>query len=358
MHTINILNSFPIRPSPRIAVLKAMMDYPDEATTEFGVKLEIDLPESWQVGLIVGPSGSGKSTIARNLFGEFENPTWDEEKPVFDNFSLLPSETAELLFSVGLSSVPTWLRPRQLLSGGEGFRADVARMLERADAQRPTVIDEFTSVVDRQVAKAISVCTAKHARRSCVKVVCVACHYDILDWLQPDWVIDMNDRRYYRRSLRRRPVIELDVGEISAHKAWPIFKPHHYMRGPQSFSVRAWGAFLDGRPIAYSSYGILPHPKIKNIMMGSRLVVLPDFQGLGVGKALENWVAELLARAGYRVRNRTAHPGAQAIYEKDPRWRLADIGRTSPGTTTNSSARSGVQRRLCMRVTRAYEFVL
>lgn len=55
------------------------------------------------------------------------------------------------LSAVGLGNVPAWLRPFPVLSNGEKFRAGLARLvcerLERA------VVDEFTSVIDRQIAK-------------------------------------------------------------------------------------------------------------------------------------------------------------------------------------------------------------
>ena len=52
------------------------------------------------------------------------------------------------LASVGLGDVPAWLRPYAVLSNGERFRADLARIVAEAPAR--VVVDEFTSVVDRQ----------------------------------------------------------------------------------------------------------------------------------------------------------------------------------------------------------------
>ena len=49
---------------------------------------------------------------------------------------------------VGLGDVPTWLRPYRVLSTGQQFRANLARVLCEAPAR--VVIDEFTSVVDRK----------------------------------------------------------------------------------------------------------------------------------------------------------------------------------------------------------------
>lgn len=356
MPRVNILRQCPIVDSARINVLRSLMDYPEDANTQFKAEFDIDLSEPWEIGLIVGPSGSGKSTIAKELFGDIHTPEWNNDISVFDNFPLTPSETANLLSSVGLSSVPAWLRPRYLLSGGEGFRADVAMSLA-VSGQKLVVIDEFTSVVDRQVAKAISACLSKHARREKQQVVCISCHYDVLEWLQPNWVLDTMTYEYSRRLLCPRPSIDIEIGEVSPHKAWGLFEPHHYMKGAQPVSAHAWCAYLQGIPVGYSSYAILPNAYVKDIMMGSRLVVLPDYQGLGIGKALENYVAGVLHQRGYRVRNRTAHPGAQNMYNKDPHWRFVNVGRSSKLSRTSTIARARTQNKLCHRITRGYEYV-
>ena len=54
-----------------------------------------------------------------------------------------------------------------------------------------TVIDEYTSVVDRNVAKAASVSLSKYVKNNNLEnIVLSTCHHDILDWLEPDWVLD------------------------------------------------------------------------------------------------------------------------------------------------------------------------
>lgn len=56
-----------------------------------------------------------------------------------------------LLSSVGFSSPPSWVRPFRVLSTGEQFRVTMARTL--AEMPDLAVVDEFTSVVDRTVAR-------------------------------------------------------------------------------------------------------------------------------------------------------------------------------------------------------------
>ena len=77
-----------------------------------------------------------------------------------------------------------------------------------------------------------------------------------------------------------------------------------------------------------------PHPRVQDIKMGHRLVVLPDWQGLGIGGALDDWLGEWLHTRGYRYRNVVAHPAMIAHYSRSPRWRLCHSGITGPGAAT------------------------
>lgn len=142
------------------------------------------LPKKFNIGVIVGSSGSGKSTILKK-FGNEEKPTWEINKSIVSHFET-PSEAISKLGSVGLNSIPSWYKPYDVLSNGEKFRADLARKIKDN-----AVIDEFTSVVDRNVAKAASVSISKFIKKNNIEnVVLSTCHRDILEWLEPDWVLD------------------------------------------------------------------------------------------------------------------------------------------------------------------------
>lgn len=164
-------------------------------------RLEADIPverEDWQIGVVVGPSGSGKSSILRELaaIGWWEVIAEWGDGPIIDILSDRAdyAKATASLSAVGLGSVPSWLRPRSVLSMGEGFRADLAQLLLTSGEHDQFLIDEFTSVLDRQVACVASGAFAKSWRRKPGRqVVIFACHYDILDWLEPDWYIDTAD---------------------------------------------------------------------------------------------------------------------------------------------------------------------
>jgi ABC-type ATPase with predicted acetyltransferase domain len=85
------------------------------------------------------------------------------------------------------------MKPQAVLSNGERFRVDLARrLLELPD---PIVVDEFTSVVDRQVAKIGAHAVQKFVRKHNRRFVAATCHYDVVEWLQPDWIFSLRTCR-------------------------------------------------------------------------------------------------------------------------------------------------------------------
>jgi hypothetical protein len=149
------------------------------------------LPEKYNIGVIYGASGTGKST----LLGQFGCPSvqaWDSNKSIISHFDT-PDDGINKLSAVGLNSIPTWYKSYDVLSNGERFRADLSRSIYSG-----AVIDEFSSVVDRNVAKASSVALSKYIKRNNIhNVVISTCHEDVLDWLEPDWVINTNNGEVY-----------------------------------------------------------------------------------------------------------------------------------------------------------------
>lgn len=144
----------------------------------------LNLPNDFKIGVIVGGSGTGKSTLLKH-FGIEETPEWDDEKAIISHFET-PDEAINKLMSVGLNTIPCWYKPYKVLSNGEKFRADLARKIKTN-----SIIDEYTSVVDRNVAKAASVALSRYIKNSDItNVVISTCHFDIIDWLQPDWIIN------------------------------------------------------------------------------------------------------------------------------------------------------------------------
>jgi len=322
-----------IRRTPRVMQVEGIFDVP--AKEKCSLSWSVDLPiedADWNVGLIVGPSGCGKSTIARNLWGDLvdREHEWPRDKSVLDAFpeEMSVKDVVALMSSVGFSSPPSWLRPYDVLSNGERFRVKIARML--AEAPDLTVVDEYSSVVDRTVAKIGSAAIAKTVRRRGQKFIAVTCHEDVEEWLQPDWVYRPAEGRFARRSLQRRPDIRLEINRVH-HSAWRLFSKHHYLSAAHNPAATAFVAFWEGKPVAFDSW--LPFVGRlrgkKRAYRGHRTVCLPDYQGVGIGNYLFQQVARCFSGLGFRAFSNTAHPAQIHHRMKSPDWRMTAAPRST-----------------------------
>jgi GNAT superfamily N-acetyltransferase/alpha-D-ribose 1-methylphosphonate 5-triphosphate synthase subunit PhnL len=338
MPRVDVVAECPVFDSFRVQQVAGMFDVPlaEKLRAEFSVEVP-DLAEEWQLGVIVGPSGSGKSTIARQAFGEqlYAAADWPAKKAVVDCFGDLSiKDITHALTAVGFSSPPAWVKPYHVLSNGERFRCDLARALL---AESPLIaFDEFTSVVDRTVAKVGSAAIAKAIRGGKIarRFVAVTCHYDVVEWLEPDWVLDMATRRLKRRRLRR-PVLECSIYR-GRRLGWPLFAPHHYLSANLAKTARCYYAVIEGQLVGICAFlpmlGKAAHWRV------TRIVVLPDFQGIGVGAHLLQVACELVAREGKQVSITTSHPAMIAHLSRSSSWRVKRVstkGSSRPGRGTD-----------------------
>jgi GNAT superfamily N-acetyltransferase len=267
-------------------------------------------------------------------------------------------EITALLSSVGFSSPPAWLRPFRVLSTGQQFRVTLARLLAEALAKQsqdtanvPVVLDEFTSVVDRTVARIGSAALARVVRQQKLPFVAVTCHDDVIPWLQPDWVFEPAEGRFTWRCLQRRPTLALDLVRCQA-SAWPLFAPHHYLNTGLTRSAVCFLASWDGRPVAFSAWlpfvGSGPPARREH-----RTVTLPDFQGVGIGNALSATIASLWRSQGYRALSTTTHPALMRSRLKSPLWRM----HRSPSLATGRERQMKGLRHATTRLTAGFEYI-
>ena len=346
----------------RVEKVKGQFDYDASVVRK---EFDIDIPiedMDWNIGLIVGASGSGKTTIAKNVFKDFElfNGFEWTDRTVIDDFAenLSPKQITEALSKVGFSSPPDWLKPFSVLSNGQKMRAELARIILESD--KPILYDEFTSVVDRQVAKIGSAAIQKYIRRENKQFIAVSCHYDIEEWLEPDWVYDANEKQFYRRSLRR-PDIEVKIRKASG-KEWDLFKEFHYLSADHHNSAHKYIAEIGGEPVAWCSFLHFPHPKVKNFKRIHRIVVKPDYQGIGLGGRFMSEMAKQYKNNGFRVRLVTSAPNFIHGLQSSKNWIMArKPSRVSVGRTAAHESISGVtairKKVSADRLTASFEFV-
>ena len=301
------------------------------------------LPKDWNIGVVYGGSGTGKTTILKNYFKkEMDKSYFDNSKSLISNFDWLePKDATFLLSAMGLSSVPTWLRPFNTLSNGEQYRANLAYIVGSAKNDEVILIDEYTSVVDRDVAKAMSNALQKYIRRTNKRIVLASCHFDIMEWLQPDWIYSPSKGRLEIAPSLRQSKIELQIVRCR-YEAWNLFKQHHYLTEDLNKAAINYLILWNDSPIGF--IGILPFPGVgdEKTRRISRIVILPDFQGLGLGKNILNYISSLYAAEKSTMYIRTMSPALGLSLAKDKNWIATSSNLKIPGQ--DSSGRKMIER--------------
>jgi len=351
MQTYSVRLESPVATSFRCTMAANSLDIDQAAKSRHEVTINADLKSEWKVGLIVGASGSGKTTLAKVIFGDdcFDFDV-DESKPVIDQFpdSWSYEQCQNALNGIGLSQVTCWIRPMHTLSNGQKARAVAALQMSRNEK---FVIDEWTSVVDRTVAKAMSFCLQKHARASERQIVAVSCHYDVLEWINPDWVIDCNkneyiDRRLLQQNFQRAEKIKFDVRPIG-RESWGYFSKYHYLSDKLPGGlIKLYGLFLDDDQIGFQCFANYTpkRPGEKKFKMHSnRTVIHPDYVGLGLGMKLIETSSRIMKDDGFDVWAKFSSVPVARAFEKSKNWKLSRVERfTRP-------AGDGMQRKTGMR---------
>lgn len=303
----------------------------EKLTHEF--RISGDFENNFDIGLIVGASGSGKTTIAKHIFKKEIKEILNDEIPVIEQFNEKYSydERANFLNSIGLSQVTCWIRPSKTLSNGQKFRAEIALQIANSD-ENIILIDEWTSVVDRTIAKIMSNSVQKFARKFKKKIVLISCHYDIIDWVSPDWLLDCNKQEYFDyRGLpyRRTEKIEFTIRKCDK-SSWKNFSKYHYLsKKIPGGSNYFYGLFLNEEQIGFQCFSNYV-PKVvgkKTIYHFNRTVIHPDYVGIGLGLILINKTSEIMKNKGYKIMGKFSSVPVFKSLSKNEKWKILKIER-------------------------------
>jgi GNAT superfamily N-acetyltransferase len=329
MPTFDIIKEVKPTKTFRVASVIGKFDLSSEHIIEH-FKGDIDIPDNWQIGLIVGKSGTGKTTIAKQLFEnsyvtsyEYTNETVLDDMP-----KECSVEQITLAFnSVGFSSPPSWLKPYSVLSNGQKMRVDLARAI--LEDKNFFVFDEFTSVVDRNVAQIGSFAMQKAIRKTDKKFIAVTCHFDVQDWLLPDWVFNTDTMTFqsFEGQKKNRPDIKFEIFQTADKSIWKMFAKHHYLSHTHNNAANVFIATVNDEIAGFISILPFPHPKLKNYKKVHRLVILPDYQGAGIGLKLLNELGKIYKQQGARYSIVTSAPSLINALKKNNQWYCKHFGR-------------------------------
>lgn len=361
MQTYHVRLESPVFTSYRCQRAADSLDIDITKKSVHELKINANINNDFSVGLILGASGSGKTTLAKHIYGQncFEI-NLDNNKSILDQ---LPKEwsydeCASALQGIGLTSVPQWLKPISALSNGQKARTEAVFLMTKSN--ETIVIDEWTSVVDRTVAKIMSHCIQKFAKRNNKKIVLLSCHYDVVEWLDPDWIIDCNkaefiDRRLLRPEERQRKEKLIFTIKPCQRSVWPMFSKYHYLsENMPGGKVETYGLFHNENQIGFQCFAnYVPHrDKTKPIQMHfNRTVIHPDYAGLGLGiKLITLSSFDMMKRYENNLDIRGKF-SSQPVYKamiKDKNWKLVEqcrqIGKKQAGD--NMDRKSGFRENI------------
>ncbi len=319
----------------------------------------IDLPEQWQIGLIIGKSGTGKTTIAKELFPKsyITNFKYNAETILDDmpeNKSI--EEISKTFNSVGFSSPPSWLKPYSVLSNGEKMRCDLATAI-LSDKQL-FVFDEFTSVVDRQVAKIGSFAMQKAIRRTKKQFIAVTCHNDVEDWLLPDWIFDTDTMTFRIGQKKNKPALKFEIYETGTTEEkkhyWKMFGKYHYLNHSLNEKGKCYIGCVNNNPATFISIINFPHPIVKRMKKVHRLVTLPEYQGIGLGIKTLNLVGNSYLSDKWRFGITTSSPSLVFGLKNNNDWRCVFKGRMKSQSKSTTIGNMNTSQN---RITTSWEYV-
>ncbi len=327
----------------------------------------IHLPDlegvEWTIGCLYGPSGTGKTTIGKSLSTQTHEQDWDSSKSII---SQLGEDAMEICSAVGLHSIPSLLRPFGTLSLGEQKRCTMAALCkELKDCKGVIFVDEFCSALDIPTSFSLAKNIAKFIRKNeqqC-KILFASQRLEVLTMLRPDWIYSTRQFDYMPLT---KPVKlwELEVipitGAENKRKTWKIFKNHHYLSDSFNIAARCYLGVRSDTKEWIGFCAVLAQPgRVPNAWRGHRLVILPEYQGLGYGPQLDEHVAEITLARGKRYYSRTIHPRLGEYRERSTKWKATSKNRVwskgMHGATSDGS--NPMFKKVLSRLSYSHEYI-
>lgn len=132
-----------------------------------------------------------------------------------------------------------------------------------------------------------------------------------------------------------------------------MFAKYHYLNHSHNNAADVYFCTVNDEIAGFFSVLPFPHPKIKKARRGHRVVIRPDFQGLGISGIFRNYVANIYKEKGYRFFSKTSHPALIMLLKRSDKWACISKGRAPKiGKTSSIGGKSSSNR-----VTVSFEYL-
>jgi len=117
---------------------------------------------------------------------------------------------------------------------------------------------------------------------------------------------------------------------------WQPFKKYHYLDHNLIKAAYQYIGLINGELACHT--GIIQFPLRKGWKRVHRLVVMPDFQGIGIGTRFINEVSEIWKEDGFEMNLTTTTPSLVGALKRDAKWLLKRYGRSKSSYKSFSKA--------------------
>ena len=118
-----------------------------------------------------------------------------------------------------------------------------------------------------------------------------------------------------------------------------MFAKYHYLDNTHNNAAKVFICTVNNTVAGFLSLIHFPHGSIKNFKRIHRLVILPDFQGIGIGKRFLDFIANQTVLQNQRCIITTSNTALVFSLKKDACWNLRRLGRVGAiGATSKISA--------------------
>jgi GNAT superfamily N-acetyltransferase len=194
----------------------------------------------------------------------------------------------------------------------------------------------------------------KAIRKTDKKFIAVTCHFDVQDWLLPDWVFNTDTMTFqsFEGQKKNRPEIKFEIFNYGDKSIWKMFAKHHYLSHSHNNAANVFIATVNDEIAGFISVLHFPHPKVKNMKKVHRLVILPDYQGAGIGLRLLNEIGKVYKHEQQRFTIVTSAPSLINTLKNNKEWNATRYGRTKESKGNIDSVKGTTSKN---RITASFE---
>ena len=117
------------------------------------------------------------------------------------------------------------------------------------------------------------------------------------------------------------------VNKGNESKVWEFFRKYHYLSHDLSKAAECYIGLINDEIVSFCA--VIQFPMLKANKMIHRLVVIPDYQGIGIGIKFLNCISNLYDKKGWKVRLITSSPSLSFGLVKNKFWATTSKGRVS-----------------------------